>query len=343
VTYTLGELAQHVNGTVQGDANCRIENVAPLETAVSGQIAFLSNSRLRKFLAGTKASAVILSEQVLNECPVSAIVVDNPHLAYARIAQLLNPVHRPAAGLHDTTVIDESSEISPSASIGACCVIGSHCRIDENVVIGPGCIIGEHVTISAGTRLVANVTLCDGVSLGKRGIIHPGVVIGADGFGLANDNGEWVKVPQLGTVIIGDDVEIGANTTIDRGALTDTVIEDGVKLDNQIQVAHNVVIGAGTAIAACAGIAGSAHIGKRCTIGGGSGLVGHITIVDDVHITAMSFVTKSIEESGVYSSGTTLQENREWRRNAARFRQLDDMARRLKALEKHIQNITEDS
>lgn len=343
MTYTLGELAQHVNGTVQGDATCLIENVAPLESAVPGQVAFLSSSRMRKHLADTRASAVILSEEMLGDCPVAAIVVDNPHLAYARIAQLLNPVSRPAAGVHHTVVVSESSKVSSSASIGAHCVIGSHCNIGENVVIGAGCVIGDNVYIGANTQLVANITLCDGIRIGERGIVHPGVVIGADGFGLANDNGQWVKVPQLGTVIIGDDVEIGANTTIDRGALTDTVIENGVKLDNQIQVAHNVMIGADTAIAGCVGIAGSARIGKRCTIAGGTGIVGHIEIVDDVHVTAMSLVTKSLTRPGIYSSGTPLQENHDWHRNFVRFRQLDDMARRLKMLEKQIKTITGES
>jgi UDP-3-O-[3-hydroxymyristoyl] glucosamine N-acyltransferase len=342
VTYTLGELAQYVNGTIQGDADCLIEKVAPLETAVSGQIAFLSNPRLRQHLAETQASAVILSEEMLNDCPVAAIVVDNPHLAYARIAQLLNPVQQPDPGVHATAVVDSTASISSSAAIGAHCVIGAGSHIGANVVIGAGCIIGERVTIGLDSRLVANITLCDGVVLGERGIIQPGVVIGADGFGLANDNGQWVKVPQLGTVIIGNDVEIGASTTIDRGALTDTVIEDGVKLDNQIQVAHNVVIGANTAIAGCVGIAGSARIGQRCTIGGSAGILGHLEIADDVHVTAKSLVTKSITRPGVYSSGTPLQENRDWHRSVVRFRQLDDMARRLKALEKQIQKITDE-
>lgn len=340
MAYTLGELAQHVNGTVQGDATCLIHRVAPLDNAADGELAFLSSSRYKHHLQHTTASAVILSPDMADACPVAALLVDNPHLAYARIAALLNPLDKPGPGIHSAAIIDDTAHIAASASVAAHCVIGANCHIGEHVVVGPACVLGDGVEIGDNGRLVANVTLCNRVRIGRNAIIHPGVVIGADGFGLANDNGVWVKVPQLGTVVIGDDVEIGANTTIDRGALSDTIIGNGVKLDNQIQVAHNVSIGENTAIAGCVGIAGSARIGARCTIGGSAGVLGHLEIVDDVHITAMSLVTRSIDKPGVYSSGTPLQENRDWHRNYVRYRQLDDMARRLKALEKQLQDTT---
>jgi UDP-3-O-[3-hydroxymyristoyl] glucosamine N-acyltransferase len=335
---TLGQLAEHVGGHVHGDTARKISGIATLQTAKSGDISFLANPRYTKYLAATAASAVILSEEYRQDCPCDALVVNDPYLSYARIAQLLCPSSAQQRGWHPSAVVDSAATVDASAWIGPNCVIEQGVQIAAQVSVGAGCFIGRDSIIGAGSRLEANVTVCHGSRIGQRVVIHPGVVIGSDGFGLANDDGSWVKVPQLGTVIIGDEVEIGANTTIDRGALDDTVIEHGVKLDNQIQVAHNVHIGAHTAIAGCTGIAGSARIGARCTIGGGVGIVGHTEIADDVHITGMSFVAHSIRKAGVYSSGTPLEPNRDWRRNYARFHHLDDMAKRLRHLETMIKD-----
>ncbi len=332
VVWTLGQLAQRVGGQVRGDADAPIFRVAPLQTAQSGDIGFLAQPRYRKQLAATRATAVILSANDLEICPVAALVVDNPSVAYARIAALLNPVPR-QQGTHPSAVVSPASRIHSSAWIGPLCVIEEGVEIGARASIGPGCMIGHNSSIDEDSMLLAQVTLSPDSQIGRRVLIHPGVVIGSDGFGLANDNGVWVKIPQLGRVRIGDDVEIGANTTIDRGALDDTVIEEGVKLDHQIQVAHNVRIGAHTAIAACVGIAGSTTIGKRCTIAGGVGINGHIEIADDVHITGMTMVTKSILQPGVYSSGIPVEPNAVWKKNVVRFRQLEDIVRRVRALE----------
>ncbi len=333
---TLGELAAKVGGEVYGDAGCQVTTVASLQSARPGQISFLSNPRYKRYLATTAASAVILAREHVADCPVNALVVTNPYAAYARIAALLTPRRPAKRGVHQSAVVSGASRIHESAWIGPHSVVEEGARIGPGVSIGPGCYIGKDASIEEGGRLVGHVTICQGTEIGRNALIHPGVVVGSDGFGIANEDGVWVKVPQLGRVRIGNDVEVGANTTIDRGSLEDTVIEDGVKLDNQIQVAHNVCIGANTAIAGCVGIAGSAKIGSGCTIGGGAGILGHLEIVDDVHITAMSLVTRSITKPGIYSSGTPLQENRAWRRNFARFRQLDEMARGIKQLEKKL-------
>lgn len=333
---SLGELASQLDIELVGDASCKITAVATLQSAGPGQISFLANSRYRRYLASSQASAIILRPDDLQGCTLNALVSTNPYLSYARAATLLNPQARQTAGVHPSAVVESSAKIDSNAAIAANCYIAADARIGPGVEIGPGCAIGKGASIAADSRLAANVSIADGVEIGQRVVIHSGAVIGSDGFGFAPDQGEWFKVPQLGSVIIGDDVEIGANTTIDRGALEDTVIEEGVKLDNQIQVAHNVRIGAHTAIAGATGIAGSTTIGKRCQIGGAVVIVGHLTIADDVHITAMSLVTGNIKKPGLYSSGTQLADNKEWRKNAVRFGQLDDMARRLRALEKQL-------
>ena len=260
----------------------------------------------------------------------------NPYLTYARAAALLYPRPRPPAGIHPSAVVHSKAEVNPSAVIGPNAVLDEGVRIAAGVVVGPGCVIGARSTIGEDSELVANVTLGTDTVVGKRNIFHPGAVIGADGFGMANDQGHWVKIPQIGRVVTGDDVEIGANTTVDRGALQDTVLADGVKIDNLVQVAHNVHIGEHSAIAGCVGIAGSAHIGAYCTLAGGVGVVGHLTIGDHIHVTGMSMVSKSLSEPGVYSAGVPLQSNRDWHRNFVRFKQLDDMAKRLKKLEKTL-------
>ena len=336
--WTLAQLAEHVDGTVHGDQGCKISSVATLENAVPGQISFLTNLYYKPFLQTTSASAVILKQEMLDECQVNAIIVDNPHAAYAKICQLLNPPERPAVGVHPSAFIDPSARIGEEVSIGPNVVIEAHVRIGNHTFIGANSFVGKNSQIGDDVKVDVNVTVHNGSTLGDRCIIFSGVVIGSDGFGHAYDKTGWLKIPQLGKVVIGDDVEVGANTTIDRGAIGDTVIENGVKLDNLIQIGHNVRIGEHTVIAACSGVAGSAVIGKRCMIGGLSGVAGHIELVDDVIIAAMSMVTTSIKTPGTYSSAIPAEPNSLWRRYVARFKQLDSFAKRLKALEKQVNN-----
>lgn len=332
----LKDLVERFGGVVQGDDTIEISAVAPLTTAAEGELSFLTNSRYRSHLADTRAGVVILKEADREACRGTAWVVADPYSTYARVAQLLYPLPGFTPGIHPQAVVDSTAIVAADSWVGAHCVIGPDVHIDADVYIGPGCIIEAGCHIGAHCRLESRVVLGPATRIGQRGLIHPGAVIGSDGFGFANDHGAWVKIPQIGRVIIGDDVEIGCNTTIDRGALGDTEISNGVKLDNQIQVGHNVRIGAHTAIAACTGIAGSAVIGQRCAIGGYVGINGHVTIVDDVQITGRSFITGSIDTPGVYSSGYPHEPNRQWRRNAVRLHQLDAMARRLAKLEKLV-------
>lgn len=341
MSFTLGELAQHVDAQVVGDASCRIDSISTLQNGRFGSLTFLTNSRYRKYLQSTQASAVILNEAELPYCPTNAIVAANPHLAYAKLATLFVPKTAVPDGVHPSASIDPSAIIASSARIAAQCVIGANVKVAAGAVIGPGCVVEHDTVVGQDSHLVANVTVYYGCTIGERCLIHAGAVIGSDGFGFAYDHGSWVKVPQLGGVVIGDDVEIGANTSIDRGAVEDTVIEDGVKLDNQIQVAHNVRIGAHTAMAGCVGVAGSAEIGKHCAIGGGAGILGHLQIADGTTITAMSLVTKSIREPGVYSSGTPLEPSEQWHKNTVRFKHLDAMARKLRQLEREIEQLKE--
>jgi len=326
---TLEQLAKHVGGEISGigddPSSLNIDQVATLDDAQEGQIAFLFDRKYRKFLKITRASAVVLREQDREACPVPVIVTNDPYLAYAKIASFLNKPAETSGSVHPSAVIHEDSKVDFTADIAANTVIEKDVVIGANVLIGPGCVIAEGSVIGDYSRLVANVNICHHISIGKRTLIHPGAVIGSDGFGLARDGGNWVKIPQIGSVSIGDDVEIGANTTIDRGAIKDTIIENGVKLDNQVQVAHNVRIGENSALAGCVGIAGSAIIGKRCMLGGGVGIAGHLEIADDVTITGMSMVTKSIKEAGTYSSGWSVREARAWRRTVARVHRLDSI------------------
>lgn len=333
-SHTLAELAERFGLRLRGDGNRRLEGIATLANANASQLSFLSNSKYTAQLASTTAGAVILREENLADCPVDALLAADPYVAYARVAALFERQPASAPGIHPTAVVDANATVSASASIGPCCVIGHGAVVEDGAVLGPHCIVGDDCTVGAQSRLVARVTLVTRVVLGRRVLVHPGAVIGSDGFGLAFDRDRWVKIPQLGGVRIGDDCEIGANTTIDRGALDDTVLEEDVRLDNQIQIAHNVHIGAHSALAGCAAVAGSAKIGRYCMIGGNAGVLGHLEVADRVTITAKSLVTHSIREPGEYSSGTPLQDNRSWRKNAARFKHLDDFARRLAALEK---------
>jgi UDP-3-O-[3-hydroxymyristoyl] glucosamine N-acyltransferase len=337
--FRVDELAERFGLALRGDPALRIEGVATLEQAGPGQLGFLANPRYRSQLAHTRAGAIVLHATEADAWHGAGLIADDPYVAFARIAALFERAPAAAAGVHASAVVAPGASVSATASIGPFCVIEDGAVIEEGAILGPHCIVGRDCRVGAQSRLVARVTLVQDVTLGKRVLIHPGAVLGADGFGLAfdragADHGAWIKVPQLGGVRIGDDCEIGANTTIDRGALGDTVLEQDVRLDNQIQIAHNVTIGAHSALAGCAAVAGSARIGRYCLIGGAAGILGHLSIVDRVTVTAMSLVTHSIREAGEYSSGTPIQPNRQWRRNAARFKHLDELARRLDAAEK---------
>jgi len=308
--------------------------VGTLAGARAGQLGFLANPRYRSELAGTAASAVVVSAADADACPVPCLVAKSPYVAFAKIAALFDTVPAPLPGIHPSAVVDPSAEVDPGAQVGPFTSIGARSRIAAGAMLGPGCVVGEDCVVGPGCVLVARVTLVARVRLGARVRVHPGAVLGADGFGLAMDGGHWIKVPQLGGVVVGDDGEIGANTCIDRGAIEDTVLEEDVRLDNLIQVGHNVRIGAHTALAGCVAVAGSARIGRYCLIGGAVGITGHLEICDRVTVTAMSLVTQSITEPGEYSSGMPVQESRLWRRNGARFRQLDQLARKISALSK---------
>ena len=332
----LGDLADAVGVELSGDPAIEITGVGTLEKAREGEISFLSNPKYRRYLQVTRASAVILGPREAEHCHVAVLISNNPYLTYARVASRLFPQAEHPAGIHPSAVVCASAEIDASAWIGPCAVVGERVRIGAGVFIGPGSVVDDDCVIGDSSRLVARVTLCRGTQIGARCLLHPGAVIGSDGFGLANDAGRWEKVPQLGRVVLGNDVEIGANTTIDRGALEDTVLADGVKLDNLIQIAHNVIIGEHSAIAGACGIAGSTKIGKYCTMGGMTGLAGHLTIGDNVHFSGATPVTRSFTDPGYYSGNLPAMNNSDWRKAVARIRQLDDMAKRLKALEKRI-------
>ncbi len=344
---TVGEIADWLD--VQGidvtidvapdEAATRITGAASLACATAEQVSYYDGDRRSADLAGSTQAGLVLTNKAgrreLRET-TSCLVVEQPRLAFTRLLEHLYPLPAGPAGMHASAVVDDSATIDPTARIEAHVSIGAGARIGPQVVIGPGCVIGSNVVIGEATRLLARVTLLNDSLIGARCVIQPGVVIGSDGFGLAQDKGGWRRVPQVGRVVIGNDVDIGANTTIDRGALEDTVIADGVKLDNLIQIAHNVRIGEHSAVAGCAGLAGSSEVGRHCTLGGGVGLAGHLTLTDNVHITGMSMVTRSIRRPGIYSAGTPLDTNERWHRNAARFKQLDRLARRVKQLEKRL-------
>ncbi|MDO7927841.1 UDP-3-O-(3-hydroxymyristoyl)glucosamine N-acyltransferase [Pseudomonas sp. KFB-139] len=336
----LGQLAEFLGATLRGDKDKNITGLATLQEAGPDQISFLANPQYRKFLVDAKAAAVLLKPADAEGYAGDALLVPDPYLAYARISHLFDPKPKTVAGVHATAVIADDAQVDPTASIGAYAVIESGARIGANVTIGAHCFIGARCEIGEGGWLAPRVTLYHDVRIGKRVVIQSGAVLGGEGFGFANEKGVWQKIAQIGGVTIGDDVEIGVNTAIDRGALADTRIGNGVKLDNQIQIAHNVQIGDHTAMAACVGISGSTKIGKHCMLAGGVGLVGHIEICDGVFITGMTMVTHSITEPGSYSSGTAMQPAAEWRKSAARIRKLDDMARRLQKLEKIVETVT---
>jgi UDP-3-O-[3-hydroxymyristoyl] glucosamine N-acyltransferase len=340
VTATLGELAARFGCELRGDPKAVVARVATLAGATADAITFLANPLYRGQLPGTRAGCVILAPRDRDACPVASLAHPEPYLVYARVAAFLNPAPATIPGVHATAIVAASARVAPSAEIGAHAVVGADCTIGREAVIGAGSVLGTNVVVGDRTSIGPRVTLLDGVRIGARCIVHPGVVIGADGFGFAPNRGAWQKIPQVGGVVIGDDVEIGANTTIDRGAIDDTVIEDGVKIDNLVQIAHNVRIGAHTIIAAMSGVAGSTRVGKRCMIGGAVVMTNSLTICDDALFTFGSIVTKSVDAAGTYSGHLPAEEAGQWRKNAVRFRQLDALVDRLTRVERELATVT---
>lgn len=330
--YRLDDLATRFGGEICGDGGTLVGRVAPLDVAGNGDIAFLSNPKYVPQLGACKASAVILGPAMRDMTDLPRIVASDPYLYFARVASLLTPPTRPPAGVHlSATVL---GTVAASVSVGPGVFVGEGARIAEDVILGAGASVGSGCQIGAGTVIHPRATIYHDCVLGERCIIHSGAVIGADGFGFARQkDGAWVKIPQTGRVVIGSEVEVGANTTIDRGAMDDTVIENGVKLDNQIQIAHNVHIGEHTAIAGCVGIAGSTRIGRRCMIGGQAGIIGHLEICDDVIVSAGTLVSKSIRKPGVYTASLPVQPHSEWVRNFAHLRHLNALSERVRSLE----------
>jgi UDP-3-O-[3-hydroxymyristoyl] glucosamine N-acyltransferase len=324
---SLGELAVRFGLKLKGEPSLTVGRVATLSNAQTGALSFFVNPRYRRQLSATKATAVVLSEADAVDCPAAALIDRNPYATYARIASVLHPEPSFVPGIHPSAVVDPGARVAATASIGPMCVIEDEAEVGERTRLGPGCIMQRGARVGADSHLHALVTLYPRVSLGERCILHAGAVIGADGFGFAPEGGVLLKVPQVGSVRIGDDVEIGASTTIDRGAIDDTVLENGVKLDNQIQVGHNVIIGEHTGIAACSGISGSSVIGKRVMIGGMVGVAGHLHIADDVHVHGCSLVSASIHSAGTYSSGMPVVEVRRWRRMVALLRRMAEKER----------------
>ncbi len=338
---TLADLQTHLGGTIRGNADVSLHGAASLEQAGAGQLGYLLNRKFIEQARASSASALIvpasLESSLSNTLPQSCLAVDNPHAGFARALALLYPESLSPPGIHPAATVAADCVIDATAHVGPGCVVESGARIGARSVIGPNCVIGAGVQLGEDCRLHAQVTVQQGCVIGKRVVLHPGCVIGSDGFGLAWEGDGWLKVPQVGRAILGDDVEVGANTSIDRGALDDTVIEDGVKLDNLIQIAHNCRIGRHTAIAACVGIAGSTRIGAYCQIGGAAMIIGHLDVADRVTISAGTFVAKDIKEAGTYTSVQPLMRHVDWLRNASHLRHLDDLAQRIKSLEKQLE------
>jgi UDP-3-O-[3-hydroxymyristoyl] glucosamine N-acyltransferase len=338
---TVGELASRFAGEVRGDPSVEIHGVASLATAGAHEISYLASKKYYPALTETGAGAVILSAQDATRFARTCLVVDNPRLCFARVSAFLNPPAPLEPGVHATAFVDERATVASSACIGPYSVVEAGAVIHDSVFVGTACYLGKHTHVGRNSWLHARVVIGDGCVVGANCIIHPGVVIGSDGFGYVHDGNHWLKIPQLGRVRIGNDVEIGANSTIDRGTLDDTIVDDGAKLDNLTQVAHNVYIGKHTAMAAQVGIAGSTRVGDSCAFGGQVGVIDNLEIVDNVHITAGSLVTSSINQAGVYSSSIKAQPVGKWKRNAARFSQLDSVVRRLQQLELEVQRLRE--
>lgn len=335
-SYTLRVLADHLNADIKGDETVEISAVGTLDGAGLGQISFLANSKYRSQLTSSAASAILMTPKDAEDFVGNAIVLNDPYVGFARIAQFLDTTPKAADSIHPSAQIAASAMLGDDVAIGANAVIGENVILGNGVQVGAGCVIGQDSVIGSNTRLWANVTIYHNVHLGQDCIIHSGAVLGSDGFGYANERGQWIKIPQTGGVRIGDRVEIGANTTVDRGAIEHTEIHDGVILDNQVQIAHNDIIGANTAIAGSTVVAGSVTIGKHCIIGGNCAISGHLSICDGVHISGSTNVTGLIREPGVYSSATVAMDNKLWRKNTVRFRQLDTLFQRVKALENNV-------
>jgi UDP-3-O-[3-hydroxymyristoyl] glucosamine N-acyltransferase len=333
--WRLDEIVAHLGGALEGDGSIVVSQVATLASAQAGQIAFLANPKYRQQLQSTSASAVIVPPKFASDTTLPRIVHPNSYAYYARVVQLLNPAEARPRGVHPSAVVH--SVVPPSVSVGENVVLGKDVALGENVTLYPGCVVGDGVSIGDDSVLYPNVVIYRACKIGKRAIVQAGAVIGSDGFGFAKEGDSWVKIPQIGRVVIGDDVEIGANTSIDRGALDDTIIGDGVKLDNQIQIAHNVVIGQHTAMAGCVGVAGSTRIGQRCTIGGAGMIVGHLDLADDVHVSAGTMVTKSLRQPGQYTSIFPLESHAEWLQNAAQIKRLAKLAERVSELEEKLE------
>jgi UDP-3-O-[3-hydroxymyristoyl] glucosamine N-acyltransferase len=339
MSVTLSELVSRFGGELVGEGATRVCQVAQLDRAAPDEIGFVSQDRYLAQLAATRAGAVILPPQARDATALPRILTPNPYLYFARVCALLNPPPRPPAGIHPRASVAPDAVLGEAVSIGPGAVVGTGACVGARTLIGANCVVGEGVRLGEDCLLHAGVTVYHRCEIGARAILHSGCVIGADGFGFAPNDGVWEKIPQIGRVIIGDDVEVGANTTIDRGALEDTLIGDGVKLDNQIQVAHNVVVGAHTAIAACTGIAGSAKIGRHCTIGGAAMIFGHIEIADGTRISTNTLITKSLPRAGTYTSALPFSEHEVWQRNAVHMRNLDKLARRVRELENKMKEL----
>ena len=339
---SLATIVERLGGRVSGDPGTAVSQVGSLENADAGQIAFFSNPRYKAKLAQTRAGAIVLAPEVEGLTSIPRIVTENPYAYFARLSRLFNPEPASPPGVHPQAVVESGARIAASAHVGAGAVVGTGADIGEGSRIGSGCHVGEDVRIGEGSRLYPAGVVYPRCRIGSRVILHSGVVIGADGFGLAKEAGRWIKIPQIGRVIVGDDVEIGANTTIDRGAIDDTVIEDGVKLDTQIQIGHNCHIGAHTAMAGCVAVAGSAKIGRNCTFGAGAIVLGHLSIADDVHVSAATVISLSIHKPGTYTGMYPFDDNESWVKNTAWARHLSELADRVKALEKRQEESKDD-
>lgn len=330
---SLGELAAQFGCELVGEPSAEVTGIATLSNAADGHLSFFANKAYRDQLLVTKATAVLIHPSFVGDCPVSALVSDDPYLTYAQVASELHPQPVARAGIHQTAHVEADADVAGSAEIAANANIESGASVGEGAFVGPGAYIGRNCSVGAYSRVLANATLVEDVRLGERCIIHPGAVLGSDGFGNAKGSAGWVKVPQIGGVRIGNDVEIGANTTIDRGTIDDTVIGDGARLDNLIQIAHNVQVGAHTAMAAFTGVSGSTIIGERCMFAGQAGIVGHLNICDDVVVGGATMISKDISEPGFYTGSFPGEIDRDWKRKVARFRRMDDLAQRVSTLE----------
>ena len=341
--FTVADIAQRLNAEFVGDGSHRIKSIASLDSAGEADISFLNNPKYKKTLETTNAGCVLLSATSAQFFSGNAILLEDPYLGFALVAQLLDTTPVPEPAIHPTAQVSDSCIIGKSVSIGAGCVVEENCQLGDGVALGANTVVASGSSIGASTRIYANVSIYHNVVIGEECLLHAGSVIGSDGFGFANKKGEWVKIPQLGRVLIGDRVEIGANACIDRGALDDTVIGNGVKLDNLCHIAHNVELGQHVAMAAYAGVAGSTKVGDYATFSGRATILGHLNIAAGTHVTACSLINRSNKQPGIFSSGTGMQDNKSWRKSVARFRQLDEMARQIKDLQKQIDKLQSDS